>query len=491
MPGTPGTPGTPETPGTPGTPGAPGTGDTGTSAVGGGGGESGSDSLASASPNMIGDFLGAYRSAAFFIARDGPNAGVYNIGLTNITNAKVSEDNSPLVRDRAGFRYNFFSNAASIKGLSNHVVPAPQFGPGVTSRLSEVRDYDTNQYTLNYERTFFDRMASLEVRVPFTQSLSSHIDYNVGRLNGVGSLQDRHGNPVTGFNGLDVTPTPQNTFGTNAWELGNITLILKALLYQNQNLYVSGGFATTAPTARDSFIKVTDYLGDPTYTTVISQRVRTILVHNDTWGLSPFVAGLYTPNDRFFLQGFAQVDFPLNSSSANFTETIPVSLASQGVTVVGLPNDPRTNTLKPPYAQTRTVREQTLMHLDLGAGYWVMRDPSRRWLTGFAPTAELHYTSTLTNAGLATFNPDASFNGSVANPTFPPFGAQVGNMRNRLDILNATVGATFLISDRATLATAVALPVFQGDNRTFDWEFQVQFNWYFGGLGRRYAPPSF
>jgi hypothetical protein len=457
----------------------------GTSAVGGGGGEGGGDSLASSSPNMIGDFLGAYRSAAFFIARDGPNAGVYNIGLTNITNAKVSEDNSPLVRDRAGFRYNFFSNAASIKGLSNTTVPAPQFGPGVTSRLSETRDYNTEQYTLNYERTFFDRMASLEVRVPFTQSLSSRIDYNVGRLNGVGTLEDRFGGRPTGFNGLDVTPTPQNTFGTNEWELGNITLILKAMMYQNETLYVSGGLSTTAPTARDSFIRVTDYLGDPTYTTVISQRLRTIRAKNETWGLSPFVAALFTPNDRFFMQGFAQVDFPLNSSTADFTETIPVSLASQGVTVTGLSTDPRTNTKTPPYSETRKVREQSLMHIDLGAGYWLMRDPSRQWLTGFAPTAELHYTSTLSNAGLATFSPDASFNGSVLNPTFPPFGAQVGNRRNRLDILNATMGATFLISDRATLATAVALPVFSGDNRTFDWEFQVQFNWYFGGLGRR------
>jgi hypothetical protein len=59
----------------------------------------------------------------------------------------------------------------------------------------------------------------------------------------------------------------------------------------------------------------------------------------------------------------------------------------------------------------------------------------------------------------------------------------VGNRRNRLDIVDVTVGTTFVIGNNATLATAVALPLTTGDNRTFDWEFQLQLNVFFGGLG--------
>jgi hypothetical protein len=56
----------------------------------------------------------------------------------------------------------------------------------------------------------------------------------------------------------------------------------------------------------------------------------------------------------------------------------------------------------------------------------------------------------------------------------------VGNRSNRLDILDLTLGATFEFAKRLTLATGFTLPMRGGDNRTFDWEFQLQLNYYFG-----------
>jgi hypothetical protein len=304
------------------------------------------------------------------------------------------------------------------------------------------------------------------------------------------------GAPVAGFNAIAVTPTPQNTFGSYEMELGNITLIMKGLFYNDTDagVYLSGGLSVTAPTARDETVHITDYLGFTQFNNVDTQRVRDIHVHNQTWGLSPFLAGLYAPNDRFFAQSFLQFDLPLNDSRADFTETIP-RFVNPSIPFVKLSDDPRANVINPPYTESRKVREQILMHMDLGAGYWLLRDPSRRWLTGFAPTAEIHYSTTLNNAGLGIFSPDPSV---VAMPTgmrnamgvpittntFPPTGPVVGNLRNRLDIVNLTLGGTFVLAERATLATAVALPLRQGDNRTFDWEFQVQFNYFFGAPNR-------
>src|SRR5229473_763768 len=105
------------------------------------------------------------------------------------------------------------------------------------------------------------------------------------------------------------------------------------------------------------------------------------------------------------------------------------------------------------------------MHVDLGTGFWLVRNPEARWLTGIAPTLELHYTTTLDNADIHTFSRDgflksthsfAELANAVAavrtpadaNNVVNTFGERpptVGNLRNRVDILDLTVGTTFEI----------------------------------------------
>src|SRR5262249_12540245 len=124
-----------------------------------------------------------------------------------------------------------------------------------------------------------------------------------------------------------------------------------------------------------------------------------------------------------------------------------------------------------------------------------LRNPEARWVTGIAPTLELHYTTTLENANIVQLASDGvrrpfdlAGNLLPTGASIPEPGPQVGNQRNRVDILDLTVGTTFEISNRATLAAAFAFPLLGGDNRVFDWEFLLEFNYYFGASRGRPAP---
>jgi hypothetical protein len=491
--------------------------------VGTGGGEGGSGALASGAPNMVGDLLGAGRSVSFIINRDRGPVFIEALGAANIVNPKVADDNSPLPQDRIGFRYNYFSNALSITGLSDQLAPAPLRSLDGFARPTQTKDYDFNLYTFNFERTFLDGRASAELRLPIRTTLSSNVNYSVGTIQG--SFRTRgegagqpfvYFNPRTGtivaipapnlatadqiarqqglapLSSLNVNATPEKTFGQTDTELDNISVVLKALLWRDEALAVSGGLAVTAPTGRDTRFTVTDYLpSNPGLNDVGTMRVREFNVSRDTWGLAPYAAVLYTPREsRFFAQGFVQVDVPVGEDGVRYTETTPVVL-NPIIPVTRDPRDPRGNVLTPPFTSTARVGDQTLLHMDFGTGFWLLRDPNRTWLNGVIPTLEVHYTTTLNNARIATLPNDPSLisvptgrvlPGGTAEVTdvFPP-SPTVGNLRNRLDLVNLTVGTTFVVANQATVATAVALPLRGGDNRTFDWEFQVQLNWYFGG----------
>ena len=161
-----------------------------------------------------------------------------------------------------------------------------------------------------------------------------------------------------------------------------------------------------------------------------------------------------------------------------YTETFPTSVARTFVPIVP-------GSLTPPFTIHRNIEEQSLFQFDLGIGYWLYRNPEGNRLTGLAPTIELHYTTTLNNADLVILPQEGS---AVVTPTtlLVPPPPTVGNRNNRLHILDLTLGATFEFAKRLTLATGFTLPMRGADNRTFDWEFQLQRNYYFG-LGARPA----
>jgi hypothetical protein len=415
-------------------------------------------------------------------------AGASNVltnGSTSISNPSVAENNSPIPEDRVYFRYNYFNNALSVTGISAQTIPS---GQGTFVQLPDTKSYDVFQYTFGAEKTFCNGRMSVEVRVPFQTGLASDNTLSYGSIVGPVPGTDANGNPL-----FQVNPTPQNTLGHEDTEFGDMTIIWKALICQQSGLAVSGGTAFGIPTAHDTHVRVIDFAGTQSSLVDSSERQRDFAITNNSWSLSPFLAVLATPTDRLFAQGFMQFDFPISANKVRYTD--------QQILGVGTPsNDPLTTSLLasgqyklPPYTAVDHLSDQILMHMDAGFGYWVMRDPSAHWITGIAPTGEIHYTTTLSDAKIVTLPGNGIYqqidpkNPRNLIPEIPP---QVGNQRGRVDILDLTVGTTVEIANRTTLAAGFAFPVKGGDNKVFEWEFQLQLNYYFGGPARRSPAPT-
>jgi hypothetical protein len=459
----------------------------------------------------MGDLLGASHQVTFVINRVAGSSFVFDLGSTGFVNPKVAENNSPLPQDRVSLRYNHFGDALTVTGIS---AAPPVFDPSIIGfrQATAVKSYDADIYTFSVEKTFCNGLMSAELRVPFGTTLASHLNLTYGQITGVVPGQFIPANlipdiPFTSHPGLgfNVIRTPQDTLGQEDTEFGNLTLILKGLLYETPHLALSAGASLGIPTAEDTRVRVIDYLGDVFLFTADTQRERDFHITNATWSLSPFVAFLATPTPRLFGQGFLQVEFPLNDSTVTFSEffphQIPPNLQASGsrqkranvtpIPIAQLVTESLTGVnLTPPFVVRSGIDEQTLMHVDLNCGYWLVRNPNARWITGFAPTLELHYTTTLENADIVTLPKDGTFVSRpgifAANPPAP----QVGNLNNRVDILDLTAGGTVLLGDRVTFATGVAAPLRGRGDRTFDWELLLQLNYYFGGPARRSRAPT-
>jgi hypothetical protein len=200
-------------------------------------------------------------------------------------------------------------------------------------------------------------------------------------------------------------------------EFGNIAIYLKVLIYGDERLALSGGLGVTSPTAEDLKIRLAD--GTPL-----------LSVQNDSPHLQPFLAGLYAPNDRWFAQGFLQLDVDPRGNSLLFN-------TGGGLTPVGRLND------------------ATYLMADAGIGYWLHRR-STGYLTGIAPTVELHYNTALQEADSVALG-----------------GLRVGNFGDRVEALNLTAGATFRFGPAASLAVGYVAPLGGGGDRQLDGGFRV------------------
>ena len=462
-------------------------------------------------PNIMGNLLGAGSSVAFFVNRASGAVFVNGTGSTTVVNTKVAENNSPIPADRVYFRYNYFNNAEAITGLSSQ---PPFFDPSIQSgrQLSTTKKYDVNQFTFGVEKTFFDGLFSVEVRVPFSDTLSHDLNLNYGNITGIGLADSLPGaqpvnlpaglaNPNANAQSFLVNSNPSQTLGNSSTEFGDMTLIAKAELYRTQTFLLSGGAALLVPTGPDTHVQVTDYLGFGNLDAA-QQRVRTFNIKDQTFSMSPFLAFLVKPSDRFFFQGFTQFEIPLNESDVSYSnvnaQTVPIPGAPFSVTRGGrviivngdpnYPSFPNTPAIpgaqNPPINVNTHIREQALMHVDISSGYWLYRNPEATWLTGFAPSVELHYTHSLNSPEVITLPQDGSHvilpnsfqTGALGIPPAPT----IGSLRGNVDILDLTVGTTFELGNKATVATGFSFPLRNGNDKTYDWEFQLQLNYYFG-----------
>ena len=252
-------------------------------------------------------------------------------------------------------------------------------GPGPT-----VRSFPIDQYTIGAEKTFREGLWSVELRLP--------------------------------LNSIPQYAGPSFTVGYG--EAGNLAVTLKRLLLLTETTAVAAGLGIDTPTGSD------------TYGQGVASPYR---LFNDAVHLSPFLGFLTAPNERFFCEGFLQVDVATNGNRVVF--------ASQDL---------------------GALSEQTLLYADLSVGYWLYRNPHACLITGLASVVEYHYTTTLQDADIVSGGD----------------GSQVlrfGNMHNRLDVSNVTAGLHTELG-QTTVRVAGVFPLNEDSDRFFDAEVQVSIN---------------
>lgn len=331
---------------------------------------------------------------------------------------KISSNQSPLPQDRVFLNYQFFNDALEVSK-----------SPGFSGLpvINTSKSFDVSRYTLGAERSFGYGASSLQVQVPIIDSLASTTD------------------------GFLASPTSELP-GVTDTELGNISLAYKRLFYEACTWSASAGLAVDLPTGEDILIRRSvPSLGNPA-------GGDTLQVENEAVILSPFLGVVAAPNERWFGQGFVQLAIPTGGNSFRY-ESVDHFL--------GLGAPPATVTA------AGELDVQTLLYVDVSVGFWAYRnDRGDGLLRGIAPLAEMHYTTTLEDSDEVL----------LSDPTFgPAFGntlGSLGNTANRQDFLNATLGLSVLLGDTA-IRPAFVLPLRDGHDDPFDYEFLVQINRFF------------
>ena len=261
---------------------------------------------------------------------------------------------------------------------------------------------DVNRYTFGIEKTFFDGACSIEVRAPIENGLSAD-----------------ESDPV-GANGNEGTV------------LGDVSIIPKYLFAKSDTWAASVGLSITLPTAPDA-----------SDTELASDEIT--YIKNESLHLQPFVGLLLAPSSRLFSISYIQLDFDANGSPVTTTQPLGGPTVFDG-----------------------RLRDPTLMYVDISVGYWLFdaRDESRNsWLlggyvSGIAPIAELHYTTSL-----------------------QPFTTHVTSITSefaREDILDLTAGLSFQLGPMSNLTVAGCAPLLTSTrDKDFDSEIIVQFDRHF------------
>lgn len=326
-------------------------------------------------PDMFGDFFGVGEIGAASGAIVAPfiNSSLPLAGGGRIL--KVSENNKALPADRVFFQYNHFHNALHLQRFGG--------GPLISSQQSAV-----DRYMIGWEKTLLDGCWSVELRMP----LSSDFEAT---------------QPDAQFEGGNV---------------GNLSVLVKRLLYRADRLAVAGGMGISTPTGSD--VRGALPLVGTTFT-----------VHNQATHLQPYLGFLATPLDDVFLHGFAQIDVPANGNSISVTE------------IGG--------------SSTGELNDQTRLYLDLSAGTWLLQRPGCRGLTGLATVLEFHYTTTTSDAD-TVFSPGGTVN-------------FFGSLPNRYDVVNLTAGLHLELGRVSALRVGGVFPL-DDDERFFDSELMVSWN---------------
>jgi hypothetical protein len=207
-------------------------------------------------PYMIGDFfIGS--GQIVFLGEPNPTAKLRTGVIGTIPSAggsgraKISDDNSVFPEDRIFFFYNYYDNAILIPSPTLHAL-------------------DVNRYTPGFEKTFFDRNASFEMRIPFAGTQSSDVLLSGGKDEDL--------------------------------EFGDLEMVLKVLLWKGDYFAAAGGLGFNAPTAA------------PVHVFLNTSSTPLFTIDNDSFHLLPYFGVLYTPSENLWMQTFVEFDIDTNGN---------------------------------------------------------------------------------------------------------------------------------------------------------------------------------
>ncbi len=212
------------------------------------GAASGPESVA---PTMVGDYLGG-----FFSLNNGGATQTIALPGGAVPRFKMAENTSPVPIDRVFLNYDYYSGV-----------------PLNTKSMS------LNGLTPGFEKTFLGGAMSVELRLPMATTLDNNVYLDGSTSTGVG-------------------------------QVGNLGVVVKAVLYRADTFLISGGVAIDCPTAPNMLCFGAN--GGSA-----SGGGNEIQLLNQSVHLLPFVGGVWTPSDRLFFMGFMQVDIDANGDTIN------------------------------------------------------------------------------------------------------------------------------------------------------------------------------
>lgn len=359
--------------------------------------------------------------------------GVANQIITQATNG-VAVPN-PIVGPVTGLLVgNNLEYRSTITG--QQVVPLPG-SSGVVGRIKLSEDnnpFPRDRFIFNYD--VFDN-------VPFAQNGITVNRFQFGMektfLDGRASFEFR-----LPFAGTLNSTTVQGFEGTNT-ELGNLRLALKYLWRHGDVLSISSGIGVTLPTADDQIV----------LSSSVVPGVNPLLykIQNETVQVEPFIAAAFTPTDRLFGQLWSSVNF--DTAGSKITYNRDVFGGGTGL-------------------KTSTFIDVPLLSVDGQVGYWVIKNATGR-VRGLAPFLEMHWNYAIAQDRLFD-EIDKETRGE---------GLRVQSIAD--SELNLTAGATTQFGNNLFVTLGGTAPMLNRPNRTFDGQFGLRVNYYFGRTARQFA----
>ena len=253
---------------------------------------------------------------------------------------------------------------------------------------------NVHRFVPGFEKTLFNGQASVEMRFPFASTIDTN--FVAGGINSDGYVK---------------------------W--GNMSFTYKTLLTASTTFLTAGGLQVNIPTAGDVNV-------------LLPGGTRVARVANSSVHLMPFLGALYTPDARFFAQGFLQLDVDANGNPVQVDPTF----TGRNLTDVGRLNGP------------------TFLYADLSVGYWMYRSQAANpRIMAFSPTVELHYNRSLQAADMVVNN-----------------NVVIGDFFSNFELLNMTVGCYTQFSPWTILTLGYNVPIGGGRDQQFDGELRVALN---------------